>query len=372
VRVVVDALAASTGGGITYLRSLLLAALAADEELELSLAVANAAPFAELAVDPRVEVVCPLGDLPRLPRRLAWELALLGRYAARLRADVVFAPSEVAPLVTRVPLVVGFQNPNLYERPVPYASALAEARLRALARVARNSASRAAALVFVSDAFRQRAVAALGSVRATQHVIEPGLDPVFMQARRELHSFDALRPYVLSVSDFYPYKNFPLLIEAFHRLGRPSLRLVIAGRPVDRHSYRQTVERVRARGIENRVTLLGPVPLVDMPSLYAGADCFVFPSLLESYGFPPLEAMACGVPVVSSNASVMPAVLGDAAAYVDARDVTVIAEAVARVLDDPEWADELRRRGRARVARLDPHASAAALLAAFHAAAATR
>lgn len=336
MRAIVDALAASTGGGVTYLRSLLRAALAADPELEVTLVVADPAPFVALAADPRVDVVRPLGQAPRLPLRVGWELAWLGRTAAELGGDVLFSPSELAPLAGRLPLVVGFQNPNLYERPVPYASRLAELRLRALARAARASARRAAALVFVSEPFRRVATAALPASPGSSCVIEPGLDEVFISGEAERAAFDELRPYILAVSDFYPYKNFPRLIEAFAALERDELRLVIAGRPVDRPSYEESVARAAALGVADRVVFLGSVPLADMPELYRRAECFVFPSLLESFGFPPIEALACGTPVACARASVMPELLGDSVVWFNGRDPHACAVAIERLLEAPE------------------------------------
>lgn len=350
MKVVVDALAATTGGGITYLRSLLGAALDADRELELVLVTARSDPFASLLGDKRVRAVRPLGQSPPLARRVVWELALLGRFSRELGGDVLFCPSEIAPVGAGLPVVLGLQNPNLYGRPVRYASLLQEARLQILARVARSSTRRAAALLFVSEPFREQAARQLRSRAAVEHVVEPGLDASFFDGADD-RAFDHLRPYVLSVSDFYPYKNFPRLVEAFAAVRRPGLRLVIAGRPVDRHAHRATVDAAGRFGVGERVSLLGPVPLDRMPSLYAGAECFVFPSLLESFGFPPLEAMACGVPVVCSRASVMPAVCGDAPLYVDATDARDIASGLERMLDDPELASAAVIRGRRWVAR---------------------
>jgi glycosyltransferase involved in cell wall biosynthesis len=247
-------------------------------------------------------------------------------------------------------VVLGLQNPNLYERPARFGWSQ-RARLRVLLAAARACARRAAALVFVSEPFRRTAAAALGPLRAPQSVVEPGLDPIFHAPPGD--GFDELRPYVLSVSDFYPYKNFASLVQAFARLGRPDLRLVIAGRPLDAGSVRETREAARAAGVAARVELLGAVRFERMPALYARAECFAFPSLLESFGFPPLEAMACGTPVACSSASVMPAVCGDGPLYFDPLDPADIAAAIARVLDDEPLRARLREAGRARAAAFD-------------------
>src|SRR6185437_16647875 len=96
------------------------------------------------------------------------------------------------------------------------------------------------------------------------------------------------------------------------------------------------------------VHFTGYVPEADLPALYSGAEAFVFPSLYEGFGMPPIEAMACGTPVIASNVSSLPEVVGDAALLVDPLDVDAIAEAIHRVLTDHDLADDLRNRGLAR------------------------
>ena len=105
------------------------------------------------------------------------------------------------------------------------------------------------------------------------------------------------------------------------------------------------VETVEKLGLKPRVHFTGFVEEEDLPALYNGADLFVFPSLYEGFGLPPLEAMACGTPVVTSNTSSLPEVVGDAAIMVDPYNVDAISEAMARVLNDPVLAEDLRQRG---------------------------
>ena len=102
---------------------------------------------------------------------------------------------------------------------------------------------------------------------------------------------------------------------------------------------------MEALGLENAVHFLGPVPEADLPVLYAGAAVFVFPSLYEGFGLPPLEAMACGTPVVTSNTSNLPEVVGDAGIMVAPRDVRALAEAMERVLMDEHLRAKLRTKG---------------------------
>jgi glycosyltransferase involved in cell wall biosynthesis len=102
-------------------------------------------------------------------------------------------------------------------------------------------------------------------------------------------------------------------------------------------------------GLTPDVIFTGRVPDEDLPALYSGADCFLMPSLYEGFGFPVLEAMACGTPVVSSNVSSLPEVAGDAALLVDPEDEAALTSAVSRILIAPELADHLCSRGVAQV-----------------------
>jgi len=105
---------------------------------------------------------------------------------------------------------------------------------------------------------------------------------------------------------------------------------------------------IRLRRLERSVRVLGYLPDEDLPALYATAGVFVYPSLYEGFGLPPLEAMACGTPAVTSNTTSLPEVVGDAALLVDPEDPAAIADAIMAVLSDPVLADDLSRRGRER------------------------
>lgn len=157
--------------------------------------------------------------------------------------------------------------------------------------------------------------------------------------------------FVLCLGSTEPRKNIRTAIEAFQQLGRvePSLRLVITG--VD---YRRiSPEKAFAGCNLNGVHFTGYVADADMPALYSLADVFLFPSLYEGFGLPPLEAMACGTPVVASNATSLPEVIGDAAVLVDPEDGAGFAGAVEMVISSGEVRSGLVEKGRARAAAFD-------------------
>ncbi len=155
--------------------------------------------------------------------------------------------------------------------------------------------------------------------------------------------------YVLYFGGNKPHKNLERLVRAYLRLA-DAPTLVIAGQWEAR--YPEALNIVKQAGAEGRVRFLGPVTATDAPALYSGAKLFVFPSVYEGFGLPPLEALACGVPVACSNASALPEVVGEAALLFDPLDEAAIATTIKRALGDEALLADLRQRGLARAATL--------------------
>jgi glycosyltransferase involved in cell wall biosynthesis len=180
-------------------------------------------------------------------------------------------------------------------------------------------------------------------------------------------------PYVLFTGNLDPRKNVTALVEAYARLrdggDRPE-HLVLAGHPG--WSVDALEPRLRDPRLRGRVHRLGWVPEADLPALYAGARLFVFPSLLEGFGFPPLEAMASGVPVVASRGSSLGEHLEGAAELVDPRDVGALATAMRRLLTDEDLRRERIEAGLARAGRFRWDAFGSAMRDCYVAAAAGR
>lgn len=169
--------------------------------------------------------------------------------------------------------------------------------------------------------------------------------------------------FILTVGVIEPRKNLATLLKAFSLLkGRPGFahRLVVAGKPG--WLYESIYRQVEALALESDVVFLGYVPDEDLPALYSLADAFAYPSLYEGFGLPPLEAMACGTPVVCSDASSLPEVVGEAALKVNALDADGLAQALTRVLEDEELREKLRALGRRRVSQFTWEATARRLL----------
>jgi glycosyltransferase involved in cell wall biosynthesis len=157
-----------------------------------------------------------------------------------------------------------------------------------------------------------------------------------------------LGKYLLYIGDMRPYKNLERSLEAFARLNLTDLSFVIGGKK-DPHFYPDIAKKVDRLLLKDKVIFLGYVPEEDLPHLYSVAAAFIFPSLYEGFGLPPLEAMACGCPVVASNAASLPEVCGDAVRYVDPYDVESIAQGIHEVLTDEVMRQNLRAKGLERV-----------------------
>jgi glycosyltransferase involved in cell wall biosynthesis len=132
--------------------------------------------------------------------------------------------------------------------------------------------------------------------------------------------------------------------------------------------YEPIFARLDQLQLRDRVKFVGYIPEEELPLWYAAATVFVFPSIYEGFGMPPLEAMACGTPVITSNTSSLPEVVGDAGLMVNPTDTQALAEAIYQLLTDPDLRNELRTRGLARSKHFSWAKTAAATLAAYHAA----
>ena len=175
--------------------------------------------------------------------------------------------------------------------------------------------------------------------------------------------------FILSLGTLEPRKNFARLVRAFAILKRGlrsnnDLKLVIAGRKG--WLYEEIFGAVEECGLEGDVIFPGYVEDEDLPSLYSAAELFVYPSIYEGFGLPPLEAMACGTPVVASEAPPLPEVLGDAALFFSPYDEEAMASAMEKALLDEGLRLKLREKGFARSSQFSWEKSAQKLLEIYH------
>lgn len=216
---------------------------------------------------------------------------------------------------------------------------------------------RADAIIAVSECTKRDAIANYQLRPEKINVIYEGVNPALTPERDEQKITQARaryaknQPFLLFVGTIEPRKNIIALVDMLCTLrqrGYPH-RLLIAGRKG--WLYQSTFDHVKKSGMGSEVDFLDFVPDADLPALYTACDAFIFPSLYEGFGLPPLEAMACSAPVVCSNSSSLPEVVGDAALLVDPKDVSAIAAAVERVITDRALREELRAKGMKQAAK---------------------
>ncbi len=263
------------------------------------------------------------------------------------RADVVHYPLTVPVPPTGKPSVLTLLDVQHLDLPELFPRGERLFRRLAYDRAARGTDH----VVVISEWVRERVVARLGLDPARVHAIHLGVD----HERFSPGGASVREPFLLYPARPWPHKNHARLYEAFARVRaeRPGLRLVLTGVGHDAATLPEGAET------------LGSVSTDELVSLYRRASALVFPSLYEGFGLPPIEAMACGCPVATSNAGSLPEVVGDAAVLFDPRDPGSIAAGILEALDR---ADELRQRGLARAAGFTWDATARAHDAVYEAA----
>lgn len=328
----------------------------------------------ELDVDPAVELV-PLaqpgrpraGTRGRLARGLRRELSYLPfalpRRAARLGLDLLHCPVPLAPVRSRVPVAITVHDVMALEHPEWFTAAN-----RLQQRLVLGPAARRAAVVLTpSEVSRKGAIEWLGLDPERVRVTPWGVDEVFSPRPRSDQALARLGVhgrYLLTVGALRPRKNLEGALATFEALrSHDDLELVVAGgRGWDDADLLARLGRSPAA---DRIRLTGQVSDEDLADLYRGTECFLFPSRYEGFGLPPLEAMACGAPVVSSDRSSMPEVVGDAALLVPPDDTAGWVSAVEDMLASPERRAEVAERGRRRAAGFTWQRCARATVAAY-------
>lgn len=264
--------------------------------------------------------------------RIIWEQLFLPSLAAGL--DVLHCPVNVLPVCLTCPAVLTIHDLTFLRFPERFRPE----RQRYLAALTRLSAKRARRITTDSANTRDDVAELFDIPLERIEVVYPGLDEAFHPvADDELDAFRARKglpdQFVLYVGTLEPRKNVTALISAYQQIsqhGSTSWPLVIAGGKG--WMFEDIFGQVERSGLADRVIFPGYVAPEELPYWYAAATVFVYPSLYEGFGLPPLEAMACGTPVVVSNASSLPEVVGDAGLKVDPYRTDELAEGLAEVL----------------------------------------
>lgn len=361
-------LSVGKGGVPRYTQALVERLLEIDAENEYTLFHAGPARSLDLtdaSPRPRVKVLCWQGrvaslalmarKLPR-PFRSAWmitETALLRpQRKAQLAGLDVFHSSDVflwdnrpaKNIVTMFDITTVLfpefhtkANIRLHDRKIAFAKEAVHK------------------IVAISECTKDDLVKHCGISPDRIKVIYPGCDHRLFRVLAEddvpavLRTYGLTKGYILFVSTIEPRKNVERLVEAFEmlaRLGRPSEQLVLIGAKgwLSAKIYR----RIENSPLRDQITWLGQMPEGDLPYLYNGAGLLAYPSIYEGFGLPVVEAMACGVPVVATNTSSVPEIVGDTGLLVSPYDVEGLAEAMRRLLVDHDLRHEMTEQAIAR------------------------
>jgi glycosyltransferase involved in cell wall biosynthesis len=347
VRIAIDARKLRDYGVGTYVRNLLrhLARLDAATEYVVLCRTADRAAVAELGENFRA-VSEPSGAYS-VREQFAVPLAL-----RREGATLFHAPHYVLPPLTPCRSVVTIHDCIHLRFPQYLPNRLGYAYARASLWMA---AHRAARVLTVSEASKRDILGYLRVPDDRVTVIHNAIDerfheePAADEVMRVRERYQLNDPFILYAGNIKPHKNLERLIEAFHMTRRGDLehvKLLIIGDEISKYAgLRRTVHRYK---LHKHVRFFGFVPDATLAILYRLARVFIFPSLYEGFGLPPLEAMASGTPVITSNVSSLPEVVGDAAMLIDPYEPDAIAGALRRVLVDDRLREDMRERGLAR------------------------
>lgn len=355
MRIAIDAHSVGTrlGGNESYAVNLIEALAQIDEVNEYTLYVTTAEAhdrFHQRWPNFKVRTTLPHTPLIRIPLTLSAEL--------RKHPVDVLHVQFTAPPFCPCPVVVSIHDLSFEHLPQTF-----HRRSRMQLRLTvRHSAKRAARILTLSEHTRKDIINTYGiepsRITAIPLAAPRHFSPV--EDNRELqrvrHNYGIDGKYILSVGSIQPRKNLARLVNAYASLrGKYAEnelpKLVLVGK----HAwlYDETLRALEQTGLTKSIILTGYVPESDLPALYSGALCFVYPSYFEGFGLPPLEAMKCGAPVIVGNQTSLPEVVGDAALKVDPFDVTAIAAGIEKLINDSDLRRELSVKGRSRAEEFD-------------------
>ena len=283
---------------------------------------------------------CFTSKILRAPATAYWDHIALIRALKRDRIDLLFTPYDKMPYRAPCPVVITIHD-ILYQR-ISDHTGLKKRVYNALYRIQRGAMARRASGILTVSEYSRRDIAAFYGIdpariavtyNAVSGRFHPNIPPEHIA--RVKKKYGLKRPYILTLGNFKPHKNPEALIAAYASLSpdiRKRTHLVLAG--AHNAFVPPLCDLVEFLSLSKTVHFPGAIDDADLPALYAGAKLFAFPSLCEGFGLPPLEAMACGIPVVALNATSIPEVIGDAGLLVSPTDIYAFGAAIAQLLQD--------------------------------------
>ncbi|MBN1966659.1 MAG: glycosyltransferase family 4 protein [Anaerolineae bacterium] len=347
-----------------YMLNLIRALPEADPALSYTVLAGSQAPRLE---DARLRERHTPWSTEKPLRRILWEQIAQPLALREVQPDLVHALAFVTPVASRVPSVVTVYDLSF----IHYPDVLPAARRLYLRLLARRSCRHARRVIAISQSTARDLETTFGLPPDKIDVAPPGVGEQF----RPLPSFDveAFRSrnglpdrFLLFVGTLEPRKNLPVLLRAYADLpevDRAVMHLVVAGSRG--WMYDEVYRTIEAYGLSDTVHLPDFLPDEELPLWYNAAEAFVYPSVFEGFGLPVAEAMACGTPVLVSDAASLPEVAGDTGFRLPPDDVPAWTEAMARAIHDPAWREDAGQRGRAHAAQFTWANTAAQTVASY-------
>jgi glycosyltransferase involved in cell wall biosynthesis len=311
--------------------------------------------------------VNPGHKLPKFSKSSAIEIASLSqsrtledhflfcRKVSEYRLNILFHPDNRSFLFCKIPQITTLHDltPQKFPKMLLSRDPILRARQGLYFKLQNLALRKNTKIITVSENTKRDVVSMLGIDSQKVIPIYEGVEKDFKpqprpQISKVLKQYRINTPYFFYLGGFGKHKNVASLISAFAKIENKDTTLAIGGKPGDdassaQNSFLELKQLVSNLKLEKRVRFVGFIAEVDLPAVYSGAKVFVYPSKYEGFGFPPLESMACGTPVICSKAASLPEVCGDAVLY--ANSVDEITHELEKVLSDPRLAKELSGKG---------------------------
>ena len=337
------------GGTKTYLVNLIKSLAKVDNKNTYFLIVSlrNKTLFQKLGEKFKI-IALPFQSDNRL-LRLFYEQFVFPYYVRKHNISVLFSPNNIASLFPHCKQVLTFHAPLMIRKLRKQYAPKEVSKLQAMFYDLKLALSVSCSnrIIVVSENIKQWLLQQVNIPASKLNVIYEGVDCELFQSANNAKTSSIKQPYILFLSTLFRYKNAENLIQAFSKLKKtykiPHILIIVGKDPKKQIGYLKQL--AKSEGIFDNVIFTGAVSYDKVNSLYLNSDIFVFPSAVETFGLPVLEAMACGTPVVASNRTSVPEIVGDAGVIVNPDDIDELAEAILRVLSDKELQRSLIQKG---------------------------
>ena len=278
-----------------------------------------------------------------IKRELIWMQERLPKEAVRKSCEIIHGPAMMSPIRCQLPIVLTIFDLYIVRNKQSFPFWPRTFMNYILPKII-NSSSR---IIAISQFTKQEILDLFPKIPESKIMVTPlGVDPIFNKVLKEAtlpvkSKYGLVKPFIITVSTIEPRKNFENLLRSY-ALVKNYLEhdLVVVGS----YGWKSTdiMTLIHQLKLEQRVKYMGYVDKTDLPALYSAADIFVYPSLYEGFGLPPLEAMACGCPIITSNCSSLPEVVGDAAMLINPTDIEQLSQALKKLAGDVSKKELLR------------------------------